>query len=206
MKHEKDENLERLILDTAERLFSEKGFAMTSTVEIAKLAGCNQALVHYYFRSKENLFQTIFAKKIRLVISTFLEGNEETLTFEEKLEKQIIAHFEMVRSNPRLPFLVITELTVNPSRLQSIKDRIIDLPLSFLKQLNKELQLEIENGRIRSMSIYDIALTIVSLNAMLFLVSPILKSIAEMSDAEFEELVEHRKKEHVRIILASLKP
>ena len=43
-----DQSLEQTILEVAERLFLEKGFALTSTTEIAKEVGCNQALVHYY--------------------------------------------------------------------------------------------------------------------------------------------------------------
>ena len=52
--------MEEVILETAERLFLEKGFALTSTTEIAKAVGCNQALIHYYFRTKDNLFNTHF--------------------------------------------------------------------------------------------------------------------------------------------------
>ena len=66
----KDISTEQLILEAAEKLFLEKGFAMTSTTEIARVAGCNQALVHYYFRTKENLFQSIFENKFRMLIST----------------------------------------------------------------------------------------------------------------------------------------
>ena len=56
-------NLEQDILDAASELFLSRGFDNTSTTDIAKKAGCNQALVHYYFRTKENLFQRIFLQK-----------------------------------------------------------------------------------------------------------------------------------------------
>jgi len=62
---------ELAILEAAEKLFSEKGYGLTSTVEIARKAGCNQSLVHYYFRTKSNLFETIFEKKVELFFSTF---------------------------------------------------------------------------------------------------------------------------------------
>ena len=55
------EPMEQAILRAAERLFLDKGFALTSTTEIAREAGCNQALVHYYFRTKENLFSKRFS-------------------------------------------------------------------------------------------------------------------------------------------------
>jgi len=206
MKHEQDANLEQLILETAEKLFLEKGFAMTSTTEIAKKVGCNQALVHYYFRTKENLFQSIFAKKIRLLLSSIIENSQKDISFEEKLKAKIESHFEMIRANPRLPFLVVNELTTNPERINSLKEKINELPKSVFTQLQHELQIEIDNGRIRPIEIMDLVLTIVSLNAMLFLTGAIFKNIAHLSDADFEQLIEHRKQEHVRIILASLKP
>jgi AcrR family transcriptional regulator len=206
MEQKKDHDTERMILDAAERLFLEKGFAMTSTIEIAKEANCNQALVHYYFRSKENLFQSIFEKKIKILVSNFEENSQKELTFEERVTQTIESHFEMVRANPRLPFLIFNELITNPSRLNSLKEKIIELPKAVLILLQNELRKEVEAGRVHPMEITDLILSIISLNVMLFLTSPIWKTITGMSDEDFEALVEHRKKEHVRIILASLKP
>jgi AcrR family transcriptional regulator len=206
MEQKKDHDTERMILDAAERLFLEKGFAMTSTIEIAKEANCNQALVHYYFRSKENLFQSIFEKKIKILVSNFEENSQKELTFEERVTQTIESHFEMVRANPRLPFLIFNELITNPSRLNSLKEKIIELPKAVLILLQNELRKEVEVGRVHPMEITDLILSIISLNVMLFLTSPIWKTITGMSDEDFEALVEHRKKEHVRIILASLKP
>ena len=64
MEVKENPTMEIQILETAEKLFLEKGFASTSTTEIAREVGCNQALVHYYFRTKENLFNTIFEQKL----------------------------------------------------------------------------------------------------------------------------------------------
>ena len=76
------EPMEQAILRAAERLFLDKGFALTSTTEIALEAGCNQALVHYYFRTKENLFEKIFEQKIRMLISNIFSIDREGGTFE----------------------------------------------------------------------------------------------------------------------------
>ena len=92
------EPMEQAILRAAERLFLDKGFALTSTTEIAREAGCNQALVHYYFRTKENLFEKIFEQKIRMLISNIFSIDREGGTFEEKLRRKIEAHFEIRKS------------------------------------------------------------------------------------------------------------
>jgi AcrR family transcriptional regulator len=92
------QNMEKTILEAAEKLFLEKGFAMVSTTQIAKVAGCNQALVHYYFRTKDRLFEAIFAEKLKTFFSVIFQPQDESLTFEEKLKKYIGAHFDILFS------------------------------------------------------------------------------------------------------------
>ncbi|MDD4922908.1 MAG: TetR/AcrR family transcriptional regulator, partial [Bacteroidales bacterium] len=76
MTTKKENTTELAILDAAEELFLKSGYAKTSTVQIAKLAGCNQALVHYYYRSKENLFRQVFEKKAIMFASSVLQVAE----------------------------------------------------------------------------------------------------------------------------------
>ena len=123
MKHNKDNTTEQAILETAENLFLEKGFAMTSTTEIARIVGCNQALVHYYFRTKDRLFDTVFEKNANMFISAFLQKMDENISFEEKVRKKIEAHYDMLKANPKLPFLFFNELNTNPKRLNLLKEK-----------------------------------------------------------------------------------
>jgi TetR/AcrR family transcriptional regulator len=201
-----DSNTEQSILEAAEKLFFEKGFALTSTTEIARVAGCNQALVHYYFRTKEKLFDAVFEKKARMFVSGLYQAHPANATFEEKIKQKIEAHFDMIRANPKLPFLFFNEMITNQMRLEKFRNSMIDLPLTIILPLKAELEVEIAKGNIRQMSIYDLLITLISLNVMLFLASPVLKILANFSDEEFNKLVEHRKQENVTIILRSLRP
>jgi len=206
MKATKDSTTEQSILEAAEKMFLEKGFALTSTVGIARVAGCNQALVHYYFRSKEKLFEKVFEKKVRLFLSTFLQISGQDLTFEEKLRLKIETHFEMLQANPRLPFLFFNELTTNPRQLEIFTEEMSDVPVSIFKQLQKELDEEIVKGTVRPMTALNLLFTILALNVVLFLAAPIFKTITGMPDSVFEKLIEQRKQENVRTILQSLRP
>lgn len=206
MVQKKDSNMEKKILEAAEQLFLEKGFAMTSTTEIAKIAGCNQALVHYYFRTKDHLFDAIFENKVKMFISTFMEISNEDIPFEEKLKRKIEAHFDMIRANPKFPFLIINELTTNPQRVEKIKAKISQLPKAIFGQLDKELEEEIRKGSIRPIKTIDLLFSIVSLNMVLFLAKPFIKTITNLSDEEYEAMVNHRKQENVLMILRSLRP
>lgn len=202
----KDQNTEQDILNAAETLFMEKGYARTSTVEIARTAGCNQALVHYYFRSKENLFQTIYAGKV----ATFLQGIiliDNQNSFEEAITHVIGAHFDFLLNNERLPHFIIDELICNPERLNSLKNQIQQaVPTQTIKHLEKLLQEAIDDGRVRETSVFDVAITIFSLNVMLFIARPVMTAVMEKSDSEFDALLAHRRQENIETVLRSLKP
>ena len=200
------EPMEQAILRVAERLFLDKGFALTSTTEIAREAGCNQALVHYYFRTKENLFEKIFEQKIRMLISNIFSIDREGGTFEEKLRRKIEAHFEILKKNPKIPFLVINEITTNPERIASLRDSIGELPLSVYATFEQDLQKEIAQGRVRETNALDLMFSALSLNLATFLVRPVLQNILGLTDEAMDGFLEHRKEENVKIILQSLKP
>ncbi len=198
--------MEQKIMHAAERLFLEKGFAMTSTGEIAKEAGCNQTLVHYYFRTKDRLFETIFQTKISVFITDFLQIGEANISFEEKLRRKIEAHFDMLDSNRQLPFLFLNELITNPARIASVKENFGALPAKAYRQFRKELAVEIGKGSIRDIAPLDIVLSVFALNIVVFLMHPVLKEVIGMDEPAFRELADRRKKENVAMVLASLRP
>lgn len=197
---------EAAILEAAERLFQAKGYARVSTTEIAREAGCNQALVHYYFRTKENLFETIFERKIHQLFGQVRGIPDRNMPFEERLAARIEAHFDVLAANPATPSMVITELLTNPERIRSLKERVGNLPREMAAELQREIDEEVRKGTIRPTDILDLFLTILSLNAMPFLVGPILKEAVGMPEPVQRELLRRRRTENVRIVLASLRP
>ncbi len=200
------QNMEEAILEQATALFLEKGFKATSTSEIARAVGCNQALVHYYYRTKERLFEAIFQKKIKFFIGSLLYIGNEDLPYKEKLAKKIESHFEAIRLEPKLPLFFFSELGMNPERLKAVRETLGDMPQEAIEQMNRELQDEIKKGSVRPITIYDLLMTIVSLNIIAFLGEPIFKTITRISDEEYQSLLDRRKKENVHIILSSLVP
>jgi len=206
MKQEAESTTEQKILEAAERLFKEKGFALTSTVEIAREAGCNQALVHYYFRSKEKLFTNVFEKIAQLFLSTFFQIDKQDLPFEERLKMKVETHYDVLAANPRLPFFFFNEISTNPERLNTIREKINSLPRQLLKKLQDDLDTEYAKGAIRKVDAIDMLLTVISLNIMLFMAKPLVQLITSISDADYQELVVRRKQENVNIILRSIRP
>jgi len=205
IKH--DQSLEQSILEVAEKLFLEKGFASTSTTEIAKEVGCNQALVHYYFRTKENLFNVIFEQKFKLFFQGIFEmKNMGELKFQDKLKHIIETHFDLLRKNPRMPRLILNELSRRPDQISILREKLHLLPELVFTELNKDLQAEIKLGNIRNISLIDIIFSMLSLNIALFVMLPVAESLLQLNEFQKETLLDHRRSENVEFILKSLRP
>jgi AcrR family transcriptional regulator len=202
----KDSTTEDKILKAAEKLFYERGYAMTHTTDIAREAGCNQALVHYYFRSKERLFDLFFENKVKLFIAVFLSAGNEEKSFPDKLRKKIEAHFDILRSNPRLPFLLFNEISTNNKRLENIRQNLGEIPTTLLSKLDLELEALHEKGEINKIAAVDLMLSIISLNAIMFIADPIVRIMTNSSEKEFSQMLDRRREENVQTILARLHP
>jgi AcrR family transcriptional regulator len=206
MEDKENPTMEVLILETAEKLFLEKGFASTSTTEIAREVGCNQALVHYYYRTKENLFNLIFEKKFRQFFQyIFNIENLDQMSFQDKLKRIIESHFDMVRQNSRVPLLIVTEFSRNPEMVAALKEKLKDVVTGLFKTLNEDLEAEITAGRIRQITLIDLIFNTISINISLFLLLPVASEIMGMDDKQKEIVINHRREEHVTLILNGLK-
>ena len=202
-----DLSMEQTILEVAEKLFLEKGFTLTSTTEIARVAGCNQALVHYYFRTKDNLFNTIFEKKFRMLFEhLYASQNFGNISFTEKVRHAVESHFDLLTNNPKLPLLVATELSRLPENLKNLRNKLQAVPFELFTRLNNELQQEIDEGRARQIELIDIIITMVTLNAGFFMLLPIANGILQLDEEHTKELLAHRRNENVQVILNYIKP
>lgn len=206
MEQTREQSMESIILETAERLFLDKGFALTSTTEIAREAGCNQALVHYYFRTKEQLFIRIFEEKIKIFAGAFFSIDEKPGTFLEKLTRKIEAHFDIIAQNPKIPFLIINEITTNPQRIKALHKSIGEYPASIIRKVNEELEEAISQGEVRPITVLDLILTVLSLNVLPQLLRPILEEVMPLPPEEVQKLIARRKEENVKLIINSLRP
>lgn len=206
MEQTREQSRESIILETAERLFLDKGFALTSTTEIAREAGCNQALVHYYFRTKEQLFIRIFEEKIKIFAGAFFSIDEKPGTFLEKLKRKIEAHFDIIARNPKIPFLLINEITTNPQRIQALHKSIGDYPTEIIRKMSEELNEAIARGEVRPITVLDLILTVLSLNVLPQLLRPILEEVMPLPPEEVQKLIARRKEENVKLIINSLRP
>ena len=198
--------MELKILESAEKLFLEQGFLKTTTGQIAQLAGCNQALVHYYYRTKEQLFERVYEQKIQLLFSNFIAEVETCDSFEESITRMVRMHFRFLKENPMLPSFLLNESLNNPlERMSALKAKLSVLIPTVKRRLEETLNREIAAGNIRPISVLDLLFSIISLNVMPFLVMPLFQTLTDSSDEDMQTLLAHREEEAVNLILARLK-
>src|ERR1700744_1384339 len=114
----KESSTEEKIKEAARKLFTQKGFSATRTRDIADEAGINLALLNYYFRSKQKLFDLVmmenFQEFIKGITVNFMD---ETMTFEQRIQRIVIAYVDMLTRLPDLPMFILNEIRGNPSKI-----------------------------------------------------------------------------------------
>jgi AcrR family transcriptional regulator len=123
--------------EAARIVFTKKGYAATKTRDIAEQAGLNLALLNYYFRSKEKLFEIIMLEKVEQLFAFILPAlNDTSTSLEEKIDWVATNYIEMLLKNPDLPIFVLSEVRSNPERFgkaMQLKSQV--MRSVFLKQL-----------------------------------------------------------------------
>jgi len=201
---EHSKSLEKQILKIAEETFLEKGYAMTSMAEIAKRVGCNQALIHYYFRTKEKLFVYLFENKFAFFMSVMFEQKGKFTSFKDKLRAIVIGHLAVVGENPKLPYLLISEVTVNAERYSPAINRLRVRIAVLAEELDVELRREYRAGNIRKINAFDLLIRILSLNVFIFLAQPLYSRVIGLGHDEFLEFAKSKGEENFDIIWRSI--
>lgn len=199
-----NENVEANIKKCAEDVFLERGFAGTKTTEIASRAGVNHAMLHYYYRTKQNLFNVIFQEKLSLLASSFTDAFNSDLPFLKKLEQAIQRHFDFVRQNPRLVFFIYFEITNDKSQTKAMFNELLPNLKSLFHSLDLDLKSEINQGHIRPIETYDLLLNVFALNVTTFMTIPFLNDKVKGDDEVLNHFLEERKKNNVDFIMKAI--
>ncbi|MDR2773847.1 MAG: TetR/AcrR family transcriptional regulator [Tannerella sp.] len=198
---------EQIILEAAEAEFLEKGYGNAKMMAIARRADVSHSMLHYYFRSKENLFKTIFHRKIQMLSQLFEGVKGRELPFEETVRLFIEGQFNFVAQNPRMPRFVLNEVITNPENLALVMDAVRPKIEEIFGNLSKLLDDGIASGAIRPVLFRDFIMNIVSLNISTFVSLPVIEKILPGMDAKAKEAyLSERRESNVQFILSALRP
>ena len=204
---EQSKNIEKRILWVAERLFLEKGFSGTSTTEIAKAVGCNQALIHYYFRTKEKLFWDVFSPKMEQIVEYLDTPLDANLDFLERIRHIIEFYFGMMSLDERLAPFIVTELIVHQDRWNFFRERFLrsESRSQAFGKFEKMVHDEVQKGTIREVQAIDLVLNIMALCLSSFVVAPMGFASSECDVAARREYLERRKDDVTALVINGLR-
>jgi AcrR family transcriptional regulator len=187
IKPEPDSSTEGKIKTAARKVFMQKGFAATRTRDIAEESGINLALLNYYFRSKEKLFNEIMMEKMQQFFGILLPiVNDPSTKLETKIELMVSNYIDMLSANPDLPLFVLSEMKGQSEKIKKILpvQKITD-KISFIKQL-KEKRPDINP--------IHFLMNILGMTVFPFVAKPAFELIAATNKNQLEAILQERKK------------
>ncbi len=143
--------IEQQIIEVAKQVFIEKGFAETSMSDIAARVGINRPMLHYYFRTKERLYTTIFEQIVPTIVPAVLEIILQDKSAEQRITEVVDVYFATMESEPLLPLFLVREKQRDTSHfLMTLKKLEVDEYVARLRQIVRD---EIDRGNVRPITL-----------------------------------------------------
>ncbi len=188
----KDISTEKKILDAAKQVFTQNGMSGARMQDIADKAGINKALLHYYFRSKDMLFERVFMETLKSNAPILFGIFGKDMPIKEKITRFVEHYVELMKNNPFMPLFIINEISRNPDKLfGKIGEQVTQVATSLGVQLKQEA----EKGNIREIQPVDLMSAIMGLCIFPVIAKPILKPVFGLSEEDYEQFMERKKKE-----------
>ncbi len=196
-------NTEEKILLAAKKKFFENGFAGAKMQDIANEAGINKAMLHYYFRNKELLYERVNLSFASVIIPKINSLDDMNLGVFETLESFVSIYIDFLSDNRDLPSYFISEMNRNPEKfIKILSDQNLQPNLfAFFQKINTA----IEKQEIRPINPLHLLIHIMSMCIFPFLAKPMIIYASKMDPSDFDQLVTQRKHEIITFIHHSIK-
>lgn len=201
-KTNRNQDTEGQILDAAESVFQKKGMDGARMQEIADEAGINKAMLHYYYRSKQLLFEAVFSKAFSLLAPQLNKILNDDSAIEEKVRSFTYNYISFISRHPYLPNFIIQELNRNPKFFEKIQQ---SAAFPSLEKFKSQVAKEVEQGKLKPIDGEQLFINIVALNIFPFVASPLIKGFLKIDSKGFKLLMERRKTEVSEFIINSIK-
>ena len=188
---ENDKLTEEKIFEAATDVFVDKGMDGARMQDIASHAGINKALLHYYFRTKDQLFNAVFEMIARKIIKKFAPVFDENLSLEEKIRFFFREHITFLQENPKLPAFILNEANRNPARIKKLLNNV-EFDSLWLK-LFEQHKSELEKFNISKAAMPQIMISIAAMSVFPFAARGILEGLFGKIGLDFNEFIEKRK-------------
>lgn len=200
---DQEKNTEKQILEAASRVFLRKGSAGARMQEIADEAGINKSLLHYYYRTKDKLFMSVFRQAIGDFIPGILYILNANIPMYEKIDRFIKEYMEVLLGNPFVPMFILHELQRDPDRLFSVfKDAGIE-PFGVVQQFEASSA----KGEIRNIDARHLIINVLSLCIFPVAARPMMQRVFfDNDDRAYEAFLEERKAVVSEFVINAIQP
>ena len=202
MKNIDSENTETEILNAAKEVFQQKGMAGTRMQEIADKANINKALLHYYYRNKQLLFEAVFQSAFKLLAPQLHKILNDDSDLFEKIKNFTENYVSFVIKHPYLPNFVIQELSKNPEFVQKLR---ADKNFPAIKKFKTQVNQAAIQGIIKPIEAEQLFINIMSLNIFPFIGQPLLMVLVNADKESYNKILKKRKTEVAEFIINSIK-
>jgi len=197
------DSTEQRIFDAAHELFVLKGMDGAKMQEIADKAGINKALLHYYYRSKEKLYEMVAKAVINRAVPVIRDLVESDYPLEEKIGRFIDFYIELISRNPFIPLFIINELNKHPDRFfETILPKDLPKPQIFFRQVEEE----IAKGKLRPVTPQHVLVNIVAMCVFPFVAKPMIRIVLGLDQQEIKAFLAERKEEVKSFVFQAIKP
>ncbi len=188
-------DIEEKIITSAAALFIEKGYKSTSMRDIGAAAEVNIAMLNYYFRSKERLFEIIFNRAFESMVSNIVPRISGAMSVLERVRRFIDVYTDALMHNPAIPGFIFHELSLNPSRIADKLHQNYQL-FEVMQQFSADVEREVSEGSIRrETNPVSLLTNIVSMLLFPAIAKPIFKEVTGIEDIEYIKFLTNRKSE-----------
>ncbi|MDX9903414.1 MAG: TetR/AcrR family transcriptional regulator [Bacteroidales bacterium] len=193
------------IFRAASDIFEEKGYEGARMQEIADKAGINKALLHYYFRSKDQLFMAVFQVLLKKMFEKIMTIFAADITFKEKIRLFLGQHIDFLSKNPKLPIFLLNEISKNPSIATGLKETLQYGEMRDLLYMKHAK--ELRGYGIKKSDMPQLMVTVVSMSVFPYAAREMIAIMMPqmLDNKRFKTFMEERKEFASDFILNSLK-
>lgn len=207
----RDGDTERRILDAAHAVFLRRGTAGARTQEIAREAGVNPALLHYYFRSKDRLAAAVFQRAAMELMPAVIRVLGSDAELEAKVEQVVDIELRQLMKTPYLPGYVLSEMTHHPERAAQLFSSATGLAPAEIgarvfKVLRAQINARVKAKRMQPISPEQFTVNLLALCVFPFAARPMVMALAGLDEAGFRTFIARRRKELAPFFLRALRP
>ena len=176
--------MENRIIKAAQEVFIDKGYAETSMSEIATVVGINRPALHYYFRTKDKMFQAVFGDIVQSIVPAVFDNlMHQELPLSERVERIVDAYISLFTENPRLPMFMMRELNRDPELLiNTIRSlNVIDTMMEAFTSLQEEMN----EGKLKNIPLQFLFYNMYGMLIIPFLTKDAVQKLYTQSEEEF---------------------